>query len=204
MIIPLKLATLKPDYFSSLRLSRREKQSSAKKREHNANRLSVDMHEDLSSSTSNEPKSEEVEAVEIVKLSDKQKDILRETWKTIYGELGTYCLSKEIDFQFERFFFQFYLGQTLCYVGCNQEGQSNQGQVGETFLRLFEEYPTSQQFFSNFRGTSVEALRDDVRLSNALQEHAVRVLRVIEKVIVRLEDLEKVSFTYYICSRFHP
>ena len=80
-------------------------------------------------------------------------------------------------------------------------------------MRLFEEYPTSQQFFSNFRGTSVEALRDDVRLSNALQEHAVRVLRVIEKVIVRLEDLEKVSFTYYtctivlycvLCSRFHP
>ena len=86
----IELATLKPDYFSSLRLSRREKQSSAKKREHNANRLSVDMHEDLSSSsTSNEPKSEEVEAVEIVKLSDKQKDILRDTWKTIYGELGT-------------------------------------------------------------------------------------------------------------------
>ena len=199
MVIPIELATLKHGYFSSLRLSRREKQSSAKKREHNANRLSVDMHEDLSSSTSNEPKSEEVETVEIVKLSDKQKDILRDTWKTIYGELGTYILSKDTDFQFKRdFVFQFYLGQTLCYVGCNQEGQSNQGQVGETFLRLFEEYPTSQQFFSNFRGTSVEALRDDVRLSNALQEHAVRVLRVIEKVIVRLEDLEKVSFTFYI------
>ena len=96
MLNSIQLATLKPGLFFSLRLSRREKQSSAKKREHNANRLSVDMHEDLSSSTSNEPKSEEVETVEIVKLSDKQKDILRGTWKTIYGELGKYL--KEIDF----------------------------------------------------------------------------------------------------------
>ena len=129
MIIPLKLATLKPDYFSSLRLSRREKQSSAKKREHNANRLSVDMHEDLSSSTSNEPKSEEVEAVEIVKLSDKQKDILRETWKTIYGELGTYFISKEIDFQFKRFFFSI-LSRTnslLCWLQSRRPKQSRPG-----------------------------------------------------------------------------
>ena len=51
----------------------------------------------------------------------------------------------------------------------------------------------------------MEALRDDVRLSNALQEHAVRVLRVIEKVIVRLEDLEKVSFlrSKYVVGSIH-
>ena len=64
--------------------------------------------------------------------------------------------------------------------------------MSETFLRLFEEYPMSQQFFIDFRGTPIEALRNDARLSNALQEHAVRVLRVVEKVIGRLEDLEKV------------
>ena len=130
MVISKQLATLKPDYFSSLRLSRREKQSSAKKREHNANRLSVDMHEDLSSSTSNEPKSEEVEAVEIVKLSDKQKDILRETWKTIYGELGTYFLSKEIDFQFKRVFFFSILSRTnslLCWLQSRRPKQSRPG-----------------------------------------------------------------------------
>ncbi len=38
----------------------------------------------------------------------------------------------------------------------------------------------------------MENLRDDARLSAVLQEHAVRVLRVVEKVITRLEDLEKV------------
>ena len=51
----------------------------------------------------------------------------------------------------------------------------------------------SQQFFIDFRGTPIEALRNDARLSNALQEHAVRVLRVVEKVIGRLQDLEKVK-----------
>ena len=131
MVIPIELATLKHGYFSSLRLSRREKQSSAKKREHNANRLSVDMHEDLSSSsTSNEPKSEEVEAVEIVKLSDKQKDILRDTWKTIYGELGTYILSKDTDYQFLRGFFFSILSRTNSLLRWLQSRRPKQSRPG--------------------------------------------------------------------------
>ena len=59
-------------------------------------------------------------------------------------------------------------------------------------MRLFEEYPQSQEFFSDFRGTPLEALKDDHKLSTILQEHAIRVLRVVEKVIGRIEDLEKV------------
>ena len=66
------------------------------------------------------------------------------------------------------------------------------GPVVKTFLRLFEEYPQSQEFFSDFRGTPLEALKDDHKLSTILQEHAIRVLRVVEKVIGRIEDLEKV------------
>ena len=52
----------------------------------------------------------------------------------------------------------------------------------------------SQQFFLEFRDTPTEALRHDVKLNKVLQEHGVRVLRLVEKVIGRLEDLEKVSF----------
>ena len=116
--------------------------------------------------------------MEIVKLSTQQKEILRTTWSTIYGELG----------------------QTLSYpVGGQHEmiGSEQKHDMSETFLRLFEEYPMSQQFFIDFRGTPIEALRNDARLSNALQEHAVRVLRVVEKVIGRLQDLEKVLQNQY-------
>ena len=108
------------------------------------------------------------DSVEIINLSTQQKEILKTTWSTIYAELG----------------------QTLSYVGKLEAEQNHD--MSETFLRLFEEYPMSQQFFIDFRGTPIEALRNDARLSNALQEHAVRVLRVVEKVIGRLEDLEKV------------
>ena len=117
------------------------------------------------------------DSVEIIKLSTQQKEILKTTWYTIYAELG----------------------QSLSYVGkleLGPEGQnSGQNNMAETFLRLFEEYPMSQQFFIDFRGTPIESLRNDARLSDALQEHAVRVLRVVEKVIGRLEDLEKVNWS---------
>ena len=126
------------------------------------------------------------DSVEIVKLSMQQKEILRTTWSTIYAELG----------------------QTLSYpVGGQHEmtGSEQKHDMSETFLRLFEEYPMSQQFFIDFRGTPIEALRNDARLSNALQEHAVRVLRVVEKVIGRLQDLEKVlQNTLFDKSNFCP
>ena len=84
------------------------------------------------------------------------------------------------------------LGQTLSYVGPRVVDQNNSENLNEPFLKLFEEYPMSQQFFMEFRGTPIEALKNDAKLANALQEHAIRVLRVVEKVIGRLENLEKV------------
>ncbi len=43
-----------------------------------------------------------------------------------------------------------------------------------------------------FRGTPVGALRDHKDLSREVQEHAIRVTQVVEKVIARLESPEKV------------
>ena len=71
-------------------------------------------------------------------------------------------------------------------------------------MRLFEEYPQSQEFFSDFRGTPLEALKDDHKLSTILQEHAIRVLRVVEKVIGRIEDLEKVLYDFYLNTTPEP
>ena len=46
-----------------------------------------------------------------------------------------------------------------------------------------------------FRDAPVEALRADVRLYSALQEHALRVMQVVEKVIGRLDQQEKARET---------
>ena len=64
--------------------------------------------------------------------------------------------------------------------------------------RLFESYPMSQQFFLDFNGTPIEAIKNDVQKTHILQQHGIRVMRVVEKVIGRIDDLEKVeiSMTY--------
>ncbi len=129
----------------------------------------------------------EDESVEIVELSSRQKEILRSTWQIVSRDIG----------------------QTLSYVapsypsGKGQDDSSSSSvtddtqekkDVTEPFLRLFEEYPMSQQFFTEFRGTPVEALKNDAKLASVLQDHAIRVIRVVEKVIGRIEDLEKVQY----------
>ena len=106
------------------------------------------------------------ETLEIIQISESQIGIIKSTWNTLSRELG----------------------EGLSYLKNDTENNP----VTEPFLRLFEEYPMSQQFFLEFRGTPTEALRNDVRLNTVLQEHGVRVMRVVEKVIGRLEDLEKV------------
>ena len=106
------------------------------------------------------------ESLEIIQISESQIGIIKSTWNTLSRELG----------------------EGLSYL----KNDSENNPVTEPFLRLFEEYPMSQQFFLEFRGTPTEALRNDVRLNTVLQEHGVRVMRVVEKVIGRLEDLEKV------------
>ena len=48
----------------------------------------------------------------------------------------------------------------------------------------------SQQFFVDFKGTPIEAMKNDPKLHHALQQHAIRVTRVVEKVIGRLDHLD--------------
>ena len=106
------------------------------------------------------------ESVEIIPLSESQKQLIKTTWTTLSRELN----------------------EGLSYLKNDTEANP----ITEPFLKLFEEYPMSQQFFLEFRGTPPEALKNDVKLNRALQEHGVRVLRVVEKVIGRIDDLEKV------------
>ena len=106
-----------------------------------------------------------------MELSADKKTLLKSSWAVIYAEMG----------------------QALSFVGSGSRGNNMSGSVADTFLRLFEEYPKSQEFFSHFRDTPIQSLREDVRLSRELQEHAVRVMQVVEKVIGRLDNVERVS-----------
>ncbi|TRY68236.1 hypothetical protein TCAL_04160 [Tigriopus californicus] len=125
---------------------------------------------------------EEIPTVDVLSLSVEQKLLLKESWKIIYSEMG----------------------QALSFVGGGSQtkgGMSNS--VADTFLKLFQEYPKSQEFFFHFRDTPVEALKEDVRLSRALQEHAVRVMQVVEKVIARLENADKSNQYLLNLGKFH-
>lgn len=44
-----------------------------------------------------------------------------------------------------------------------------------------------------FRGAAIDELRADVRLYSSLQEHALRVMQVVEKVVARLDNQESVN-----------
>ena len=68
------------------------------------------------------------------------------------------------------------------------------GEIEETFIRLFEEYPSSQEFFVQFRGSPIHDLKNNVNLRKTLQEHAVRVFQLVEKVIGRIDSLQKVRY----------
>ena len=91
------------------------------------------------------------------------------------------------------------IGQSLCYVGGAQSSSTERSVssdvvtdtaeasspsepqhrgVAEPFFRLFEEYPQSRTFFAHLGSASLDSLQADLRLSTALQEHAVRVIQV--------------------------
>ena len=125
--------------------------------------------------------------LEIEDISSHQKELIRSSWKVVIFDLG----------------------QSLCYVGDSpvEMSSSEPGKhtpkkssvvassfgVSSAFIQLFEEYPRSQDFFTAFKGTPIEEIQSNVILSQTLQEHAVRVFQLVEKVIGRMEpSIEKV------------
>ena len=137
--------------------------------------------------------------LETIEISSDQKVLIRASWNVVRAELG----------------------QSLCYVGGPPLEMSKSDPTSESvrersksivstmgvsaaFIRLFEEYPSSRDFFTQFKGTPIEEIQSNVKLSKTLQEHSVRVFQLVEKVIGRMEpSIEKVSifkfkfFHYY-------
>ena len=100
------------------------------------------------------------------------------------------------------------LGQSLSFVGGpsvemsrslhgnganNEISESGGISVSSAFIKLFEEYPQSRNFFTEFKGTPIEEIKANVQLSKTLQDHSIRVFQLVEKVIGRMEpSIEKV------------
>ena len=124
--------------------------------------------------------------LETVEITKEHKDLIRKSWKVIIAELG----------------------QSLCYVGgtgtspppelassepgkrqLNERTKSIVSTMGVSaaFIRLFEEYPQSREFFTQFKDTPIEEIQSNVLLSKTLQDHSVRVFQLVEKVIGRME-----------------
>ena len=120
--------------------------------------------------------------LETVEISREYKDLIRASWKVIVSELG----------------------QSLCYVGgstaspkpemaTSEPGQQEMKSIVSTmgvsaaFIRLFEEYPQSREFFTQFKDTPIEEIQSNVILSKTLQDHSLRVFQLVEKVIGRME-----------------
>ena len=112
-----------------------------------------------------------VEKEEPFELSTTQKNHLRSSWKIIYQEIG----------------------RILSFVSDKEDGI-------KLALKLFQEYPQSQQFFLDFQGTPIEALKNDPKLNYAMQQHAIRVTRIVEKIVARLDHLEMVNNKHIIYS----
>ena len=80
-----------------------------------------------------------------------------------------------------------------------ENSTANEGgiSISDAFIKLFEEYPDSRDFFTQFKGTPIEEIKSNLLLSKTLQDHAVRVFRLVEKVIGRMEpSIGKVCFSF--------
>ena len=65
----------------------------------------------------------------------------------------------------------------------------------ETFIKMFEKYPESRNFFTKFKDTQKEEFESNSELLKDLKAHSVRVFQLVEKVIMNMDhNLEKVGF----------
>ena len=65
----------------------------------------------------------------------------------------------------------------------------------DVFIKMFEKYPESRNYFLQFKDTQTEELQQNSKLLNDLKAHAARVFLLVEKVILSMDhNLENVRF----------
>ena len=131
--------------------------------------------------------------LDALEMTASSKKLIRTSWNVILSEIR----------------------QTLCYFGDSQVDDSPAGEgvgtgttnvedsggvsrqmlkVSSVFIYLFEDYPSVQQYFTKFHGTSAEEIQLNVKQSQELQDHALQVFQFVGKVIRRMDPtLQTVS-----------
>ena len=91
--------------------------------------------------------------------------------------------------------------ETSSSIPCNRSPAENHtcitGSISimAMFIKLFEDYPDSRDFFTQFKGKPVNKIKSNVVLSKMLQSHSIIVFQLVEKVIGMMEpSIGKVCF----------
>ena len=66
-------------------------------------------------------------------------------------------------------------------------------------FRLFETHPDIQDVFTPFRGMT----KEEMKHSSSLRTHALRVMSAVEKLLARINDMDKVEQLLYEMGQRH-
>ncbi|CAB4067707.1 unnamed protein product [Lepeophtheirus salmonis] len=119
--------------------------------------------------------------LEIITFSPRQVEILRSSWKVIYSDLES----------------------ALCYGSIGTMTENERTFMTVAFIRLFQEYPQTQDYFPTFRNVPLEELSNNTNMVQLLHEHSIKVMQVIEKTISRIESLDKATPYLLKLGMFH-
>ena len=67
------------------------------------------------------------------------------------------------------------------------------------YFRLFETHPDIQDVFTPFRGMT----KEEMKHSSSLKTHALRVMSAVEKLLARINDMDKVEQLLYEMGQRH-
>ena len=73
--------------------------------------------------------------------------------------------------------------------------KTNASGATDTFIKMFEKYPESRNFFTKFKDAQTEEFESNSKLLKDLKAHSVQVFQLVEKVILNMDqNLDKVGF----------
>ena len=81
---------------------------------------------------------------------------------------------------------------TFCFYSFNSH-------VASYNYRLFETHPDIQDVFTPFRGMT----KEEMKHSSSLRAHALRVMSAVEKLLARINDMDKVEQLLYEMGQRH-
>ena len=120
--------------------------------------------------------------METVEISTAHKQLIRSSWEAIVLDL-TQSSTCEFGTRLQE--------TTQSGPDQNESNPSLEGrgkiEVTAAFIKLFEQYPLSQEYFVQFKGTPIEKIKSCEKHSKALKEHSSKLFHLVERGILRME-----------------